>query len=210
MDRLRRWFVFVVMLAVIGGGVWLWWLVDLRGSPHTIHREQAALAYELQRTGWVSPHVNGKIVYVLVSGECPACGKFENGGVKRLATRTIDTRVIVVAPADKNGKALSTPADRAAVAAFWIDRDWSLYTRWREASPSTMAGAPQADGDAARTAVVDTARKSAASIEDLLHKNGVKFGYPMAIWWNKAGEMRASLVDNGTAAGKAEREIEGG
>ena len=115
-----------------------------------------------------------------------------------------------IAPPDLNGRAMSTPADRAAVAAFWIDRDWSLYTRWRERSPKTMAGAPPADGDTARTAVVEAARASAAKIADLLHENGVKFGYPMAIWWNKAGAMRASLVDNSAAVGKARREIAGG
>ena len=210
MDRLRRWFVFLVMLAVLGGVIWLWWLFVVRGAPHTVTKEQAALSAALEHAGWVSPHVNGKIVYVLVSGGCPACGKFETGPLEALQSRGVDTRVIVVAPADLNGKALSTPRDRAAVAAFWIDRDWSLYRRWREASPTTMAGAPPADGDAARTAVVDAARRSADTIAGVLRKNGVKFGYPMAIWWNKAGQMRASLVDNGTAAGKAEHEIEGG
>jgi hypothetical protein len=209
-DRLRRWFVFLAMLAAIGGAMWLWWWFDLRGDPHTVRKDQAALAYELQHAGWVSPHVNGKIVYVLVGGECPACEKFETGPLEALEARGVDTRVIVVAPADRNGKAMSTPADRAAVAEFWIDRSWPLYKRWREPSPTTMAGVAPADGDAARTAVVEAARKSAATTADLLGRNGVAFGYPMAIWWNKAGDMRASLVDNPTAAGKAEREIEAG
>ncbi len=210
MNRIRRWLVFLVMLALIGGAMWLWWLVDLRGSPHTIKREQAALASALRRAGWVSPHVNGKIVYVLVTGGCPACGKFEIGPLEALRTRGVDTRIIIVAPPDRNGKAMSTPADRAAVAEFWLGRDWQLYTRWREESPTAMAGAAPADGDAARTAVVEAARASAATIAGLLGRNGVKFGYPMAIWWNRAGEMRASLVDNPTAAHKAEREIEAG
>jgi hypothetical protein len=210
MDRLRRWFVFVAMLAVIGGGMWLWWRFDLRGDPHTVTKDQASLAQALQRAGWVSPHNNGKPVYVLVTGGCPACGKFETGPLEALQARGVDTRVIVIAPADRNGKAMSTPADRAAVAEFWIDRDFNLYKRWRAPSPTTMAGVVPADGDTARTAVVEAARASAATIADLLKRNGVAFGYPMAIWWNKAGDMRASLVDNPTAAGKAEREIEAG
>ena len=210
MDRFRRWFVFLVMLAVIGGAMWLWWWFGLRGSPHTLKKEQASLAYELQRTGWVSPHVNGKIVYVLVKGECPACGKFETGALEALQARGVDTRIIVIAPPDVNGKSASTPEDRAAMAEFWLDRDWSLYRRWRAPGQATMAGVAPADGDIARTAVVDTARHSAAAIADLLKRNGVTFGYPMAIWWNKVGDMRASLVDNPTAARKAEREIEAG
>ena len=210
MNRIRRWFVFIVMLAVIGGAMWLWWLVDLRGAPRTLTKDQAALSAELERSGWVSPHVNGKIVYVLVTGECDACAKFETGALEALPARGVDTRVIVVAPADVNGKAKATPQDRAAVAEFWINRDWSLYRRWRAPSPTTMAGLAPADGDVARTAVVDAAQRSAASIASLLRKNGVTFGYPMAIWWNKAGQMRASLVDNPTAARKAEREIEAG
>ena len=210
MDRLRRWFVFLAMLAIIGGGMWLWWRFDLRGDPHTVKKDQAALASELQRAGWVSPHINGKIVYVLVTGECPACGKFETGALEALQARGVDTRVIVVAPADRDGKALSTVADRAAVAEFWINRDFGLYKRWRAPSPTTMAGVVPADGDAARTAVVETARTSATTIAELLKHNGVTFGYPMAIWWNQAGDMRASLVDNPTAARKAEHEIEAG
>jgi hypothetical protein len=210
MHRVRRWFVFLMMLAVIAGAMWLWWEVDLRGDPHTIKKDQAALAAALQRAGWVSPHINGKIVYVLVTGECPACEKFETGPLEALETRGVDTRIIVVAPPDKDGKAMSTAADRAAVAEFWINRDWSLYKRWREPSPTTMAGIAPADGDAARTAVVQAAQASAATIQDALKRNGVARGYPVAIWWNKAGDMRASLVDNGAAARKAEREVESG
>jgi hypothetical protein len=210
MDRMRRWLVFIAMLAIIGGAMWLLWWIDLRGAPHTVTKDQTALASELRSAGWVSPHNNGKIVYVLVSTECPACRRFETGPLETLQGQGVDTRIIVVAPADRNGKALSTPADRAAVAEFWIGRDWNLYKSWRTSSPTTMAGVSPADGDAARTAVVDAARTSAAKIADLLQRNGVAFGYPMAIWWNKAGDMRASKVDNPTAARKAEHEIEAG
>ena len=48
------------MLAAIAEAVWLWWRLDLRGDPHTVKKDQASLAYELQRAGWVSPHINGK------------------------------------------------------------------------------------------------------------------------------------------------------
>lgn len=210
MNRPSRWFVFLVTLGVIAGAMWLWWLVDLRGAPHTIKKDQAVLASALQRAGWVSPHINGRIVYVMVTGECPACGRLENGPLEALETRGVETRIIVVAPPDKGGKAMSTAADRAAVAEFWINRDWSLYKRWRTPSPTTMAGLAPADGDAARTAVVQTAQASAATIQGVLKHNGVAVGYPVAVWWNKAGDMRASLVDNGAAMAKAEREIEAG
>lgn len=198
------------MLAAIGGAMWLWWRLDLRGDPHTIRKDQASLASALQRAGWVSPHINGKPVYVLVTGSCPACARIETGALEDLQSHGLDTRVIVVAPADRDGKAMSTTADRAAVAEFWINRNWGLYQRWRAPSATTMAGIAPADGDAARTAVVETARVSAATIAELLKHNGVAFGYPMAIWWNKDGAMRASLLDNGVAAGKAKQEIEAG
>ena len=207
---MRRGFVFLLVLAAIAGAMWLWWLVDLRGQPSTIKKDQASLASALQRAGWVSPHIDGRIVYVMVKGECPACGRFEKGALEAFETRGIDTRIIVVAPPDKDGKAMSTAADRAAVAEFWINRDWSLYKRWRTPSPTTMAGLAPADGDAARTAVVQTARASAATIQRVLNRNGVAMGYPVAVWWNKSGDMRASLVDNRTAMRKAEREIEAG
>ena len=210
MNALRRWFAFLLVLGLIAGGLWLWWWFDLRGTPHTLKKEQASIAYELGRTGWVSPHVNGKIVYVVVHGDCLPCAKFETGALQALRTRGLDTRVIVIAPADVNGKAMSTAQERAAVAQLWIDRDWAFYRRWREPSLSTLNGLRPADGDAARTAVVETARRSQANIADLLQRNGVKFGYPLAIWWNKVGDMRASVVDNDTAARKAEREIEAG
>ncbi len=208
LDRLRRWFVFLMMLAVLGGIMRLFWLVEIRGAPHTLKKEQAALASALERAAWVSPHAAGKPAYILVTGGCPACAALETGTLETLQSRGFDTRVIAVARPDLNGRAVSTPQERAEVAELWIDRDWNFYLRWREPGPSTMAGLRPADGDAARTAVVGASQAAAANIADLVRRNGVKFGYPMVIWWNKSGDMRASLADNAAARHKLEKEIE--
>ena len=208
MAALRRWVVFLGLLAVIGAGAWLWWDVTLRGTPHTLTREQPAIARLLQTGGWVAPNAAGRPAYLLVGGTCPHCADAESA-FTALGANGVSPRLIAIAPADENGRALSTPAERSAVAELWLNRDWNFWKRWA-ASGGSLPDLRSADGDAARTAVVETGRATAAQLKTLLKANHVRFGYPLAIWWNKAGDMRASVLDSGAALGKAKHEIAGG
>jgi len=71
----------------------------------------------------------------------------------------------------------------------------------------TAPGLAPADGDAARTAVVEAGRKAVEDLEPLLKANGVNFDYPTLIWWTKAGVMRGCACRQPQSYGNVEREL---
>lgn len=208
MRGLRRWIVFLGILVVIGGAFWLWWRLDLRGNPRTLSRDQPAIAHLLESAAWVGPKTNGRPAYLIVYGGCPSCAAAE-AAFTAAAAKGADPRFLAIARPDLNGQARSTPDERADVAELWLNRDYGFWRKW-SASGGSLPGAPPADGDSARTAVIDAGRATADQLAGLLKQNGAKFGYPLAVWWNKAGAMRTSVLDNGPALRKARKEIEGG
>jgi hypothetical protein len=210
MQRVREGFAFAVILIVIGGGLWLWWNFDLRWRPRTIARNQAEIAKILDGAGWVSPHLPGPKLYVIAYRDCPDCVAFERDALPRLQAAGVDTRIIMVARADTNGLTRSTAPERATVAELWLNRDWSLLQRWLAASPPgawTAPGVAPADGDAARTAVVEAGRKALEDLTPLLKANGIAFAWPTAIWWTRAGVMRACACRQPQSYGPMEREL---
>jgi hypothetical protein len=181
----------VLFVAAIGGVLWLWWSLDLRWRPHVIGRRQAEIGRLLDGAGWVSPGLNGPKLYAVVYRDCADCNRYLTAEFPALQKAGIDTRVIVVARPDQNGLARSTAVERATVAELWVNRNWSLYQRWSAAGAWTGQGVAPADGDAARTAVVDAGRDMVAALTPLLKANGVGFAYPTLIWWTKDGRMEA-------------------
>jgi hypothetical protein len=128
---------------------------------------------------------------------CPDCIRFRTEEFPRLHDKSVDTRVIEIARRDVNGLARSTPAERATVAQLWLTRDWKLMQAW-EAVPADAwkaPGIPPADGDMARTSVVESGRSMVDKLTPLLKDNGVNFAYPLLVWWNDKGEMRACACE---------------
>lgn len=210
MERARRWFVGIVILIVIGAVGWLWWTLDLRWRPHAITKDQPQIARILDGSGWVSPHLRGRQIYMIVYRDCPACTAVETAELGKLQAAGVDTRVIVVARPDKNGLVQSTPAERATVAELWTNRDWSLFQRWMAATPAsawTAPGIAAADGDVARTAVVDAGRNTLDELRPLLKHNGVTLGYPTLIWWTKASVMHACVCEQPASLGPVTSEL---
>lgn len=208
MNGVRRWAVFIGILVVVGAGVWLWWDLTLRGAPHTLSREQPAIANTLATAAWVGPRTTGRPAYLIVYGGCPGCAAAETEFAQAV-DKGIDPRFIAIARGDVNGQPLSTPGERADVAELWLNRDYGFWQKWA-ASGGSLPGAAPADGDPARTAVIAAGRATVDKLTTLLNGNKVKFGYPMAIWWNKAGAMRANVLDNGPALHKAIKDMEAG
>ena len=115
----------------------------------------------------------------------------------KLQEAGVDTRLIAIARADLNGVAKSTPAERATVAELWLNRSWRLMQTW-DATPASAWKAPgiaPADGDLARTAVVEAGRKLVVDLKPLLRSNGIDPGYPTLIWWTREGEMRGCACE---------------
>lgn len=187
----------LLVLVVVGAGYWALWNYDLRWRPHTITKHQAEIAQALQQAGWVSPGNKGPVLYMVGYRSCEDCVRFKAEELPKLHAVGVDTRVIEIARRDKNGVAKSTPAERATVAELWLNRNWALAERWDQTPIDawTAQGIPPADGDMARTAVVEAGRNLVDQLGPLLKDNGINFAYPTLIWWNAKGEMRGCACE---------------
>jgi len=209
--KFRLWGSILLLAALVLAGGWAWWSLDLRWRPKTITRHEAEIAELLKASGWVSPGLPGGPLYMVSFRSCPDCVRFETEAFPGLQAAGVDTRVIMVARRDVHGMAKSTPAERATVAQLWLTRDWKLMQAWT-ATPAqawTAPGLPAADGDMARTAVVESGRDLVDRLRPLLKANGVNFAYPMLIWWNAKGELRACPCEKRESYGYVRQELEG-
>jgi hypothetical protein len=191
--RFKLWASGLLILAVCVAGLWALWNFELRWRPKTITRHQAEISALLEASGWVSSGGKGTRLYVLAPHACVGCEGLRADLLPGLRERGVEVRVIALAPADANGQAQSTAAERATVAQLWITRDRGLLDRWEKASAAgwTAPGIPAADGDMGRTAVIESGRQVIARLTPLLKDNGLSFAYPVLVWWNGKGEMRA-------------------
>jgi len=197
MKTFMRWLVAAAVLAVIGAGAFAYWNLDLRWRPKTITRHQAEITKILEQSGWVSPGLTGPRLYMVSFRTCPDCVRFKAEEFPGLHKAGVDTRLIEIARADRNGVSKSTPAERATVAELWVNRSWALAERW-EATPVeawTAPGIKPADGDIARTAVIEAGRANVDKLIPLLKDNGVNFAWPLMVWWTPEGEMKACACE---------------
>jgi hypothetical protein len=200
--------VFAV-LVVVGAVVFLMWDLDWRWRPHTITQHQAEIGKALDQAGWVSPHLTGPKLYMISFRSCSDCIRFEETEFPKLQAADVDTRVIMIALPDANGLPHSTPAERNTVAELWTNRSWKLYQQWSLANPATWTApnlAP-ADGDAARTAVIEVGRDLVKTLEGQLKDNGVNLAYPTLVWWTKDGKMRACACESPQTYRFVEKEL---
>lgn len=197
MKNVRIWLALALVVLIAGGGYWAVWNYDLRWRPKTVTKHQAEISKILEDSGWASPGLNGQKLYVVSFRTCPDCLRFRTEQFPDLHAAKVDTRVIVMARRDKNGLAQSTPAERSTVAQLWVTRSWPLLEQWESVPVDawTAQGIPAADGDAARTAVVEASRKMVDDLRPLLKDNGVNFAYPLLVWWTDKGEMRACACE---------------
>ncbi|CAL1689907.1 hypothetical protein MMB232_00026 [Brevundimonas subvibrioides] len=183
----------VIGLAIAGGGYWAYWNFYARFQPVTVARNQAEIQRLLDELSWVSEGGGGQPLYIIGYRDSAASQRYEREETEKLRAGGVEVRVVVFARPDREGQALSTGAERATVAELWLSRDWSLYQRWT-ATPAanwTAAGIPAADGNLARSAVVDASRTFVEKLTDLLRDAGVPTGYPLVIWRDREGFMKA-------------------
>ena len=183
----------VIGLALAGAGYWAYWNFYARFQPVTISRNQPEIQRLLDEASWVSGGGGGEPLYVIGYRDSDSTQRYEREEAEKLRAGGVELRSIVFARADREGQVQSTPAERATVAELWLSRDWSLYQRWT-ATPSrnwTAAGIPAADGNLARSAVVDASRQFVTRLNDLLRDAGAPVGYPLVIWRDRDGFMKA-------------------
>ncbi len=195
MRRFLIWTVLIVVvgLALAGGGYWAYWNFYSRFQPVVITENQAEVQHLLDEAPWVSAGSGGAPLYIIGYRDSASTQRYEREEVPKLRAGGVDPRLIVFARADVEGQAQSTPAERATVAELWLGRDWNLHQRWMQTPPGnwTAAGIQTADGDLARSAVVDAGRQFVAQLSGLLGKVGASGRYPLIVWRDRDGFMKA-------------------
>jgi hypothetical protein len=194
MRAFRNFLLMILVLGGAGAAGYFYWDYAYRWAPHLVTKDQDEIAKTLDASGWVSPGAaggSGLKLYMIAYRGCEPCARFEQSEVPALRKAGVDVRVIAIARADENGQAKSTAGERSTVAELWVNRSWKLYDRWAAAPVDNWPaqGIPSADGDVARSAVVEAGRAAVDKLTPLLHDNGIKFAYPVLVWWTPAGKM---------------------
>ena len=169
----------VVGILIAGGGYWAYWNFYARYEPAVVTRNQAEIQRLLEEASWVSEGGGGEPLYMIAYRDSGAARAYQQSEFDKLRAAGVEPRVIVFARADREGLVRSTAAERATVAEIWWSRDWNLYQRWM-ATPArnwTAAGLPPADGNMARTSVVEGGREFVSKLEELLRGARSHGGY---------------------------------
>lgn len=195
MRRFTLWTILLVTLGVLlaGVGYWAYWNAYARFQPVTVSENQAEIETLLNRSSWLSEGGGSRPVWFVGWRDGGIADRYQAEEFPRLRAAGLEPRVIVFAREDLEGAAQSTAAERATVAALWLTRDWGLYQRWM-ATPVrnwTAEGVPPADGDLARTAVVGAGRDFAEQLRELLEPSDVPEGWPLLIWRDERGFLKA-------------------
>jgi len=162
------------------------------GGIHPITKDADKIEAILKGSGWVSPHLKGKILYMLSFRSCPDCIRFETEQFPDLHKAKVDTRVIMVAR-----RAKSTPAERTGVGELWATRSWKTYEDWT-ATPVdawTGDGLKSGDTDPERAALVEKGRVLVEQLTPLLAENGIQLRYPTLIWKDAHGQLRGCACE---------------
>jgi hypothetical protein len=196
---MRRFLIWSGLAVVIGlvlaiGGYLAYDHFYARFQPVTITRNQGEIQRLLDESSWVSSGAGGdQPLYIIGYRDSAPTRAYEQQEAEKLRAGGVDVRVILFARPDKEGAPQSTPAERATLAELWLTRDWGLYQRWT-ATPSkdwTAAGIPLADGNLARSAVVEAGRQFMSRFDALMRDAGVKPTFPLVIWRDREGFLKA-------------------
>jgi hypothetical protein len=163
------------------------------GGIHTITKDAGRIEHLLKASGWVSPHLHGRALYMLSFRSCPDCIRFETEEFPDLQKANIDTRVIMVARRTK-----STAPERTGVGELWATRSWKTYEDWT-ATPVdawTGDGMKSGDSDPARAALVEKGRVLVDELRPLLAENGIELRYPTLIWKDADGQLRGCACED--------------
>ena len=179
--------------AVAGGLFWAYEYFWARFQPTILTKDAAQIQRLLDEGDWVSPGRTGRVLYMVTYRDCDGCLAYQRQEFPKLAAANVDTRVLVFVRPDEAGEALSSPGERATVAELWINRSWDFYQTWTASSEGDWApkGLRPADGDWARSAVVNATHFYVDKLVSLLHENGLNGLDPILIWRDQKGRLKA-------------------
>ena len=195
---MRRFLIWTALAAIVGvllagGGYWAYWTMYARFQPVTITENQAEIQRLLDASPYVSAESGGTPMYIVGYRDSTATQGYAGAEAERLRAAGVEPRILLFARPDRDGQPQSSAAERATVAELWLSRDWSLYERWMATPPAnwTAAGLPPADGNLTRTAIIDGGREFAERLGALLDDAGVPTRYPLVIWRDPQGFLKA-------------------
>lgn len=162
------------------------------GGIHTITHSKAKILRLLNRSGWVSPHLKGRTLWMVSFRSCPDCIRFEKEQFPDLHKAGVDTRVIMIAR-----RAKSTAPERTGVAELWAKRSWKTYEDWTSipVEAFTGEGLPSGDTDPGRAALVEKSRVFTDELTPLLEENGLPMHWPLLIWNDRNGRLRGCACE---------------
>ncbi len=195
MRRVLIWSILTAVTALIlmGVGYWAYWNFFARFQPVTVTQNQTEIQQLLDQSSWVSDGAGGQPVYVVGWRDSAAMDRYLREEAPRLRAGGAEPRFIVFARPDREGAPQSTAAERSTVAELWLTRDWRLFQRWTSTPPRswTAQGVTPADGNLAREAVVEAARRFDARLTELLAPSGVAMAHPLLLWRDAQGFLKA-------------------
>lgn len=184
--------MFLIGAAVLGSvGYWLYWDNFLRWQPVTITQKQKDIQELLDASGYAASGKEGPEIWVITYRNCATCKVWEDQELPKFEAIAADIRMVPFAPMDVEGKVTTTASERSTIAEIWLNRSYPLYKQWRAANEEAWQPAFRAaDGDLARSAVVQASRDFIAKLEPLLGDNGVAIRYPLIIWRDGTQHIR--------------------
>ena len=164
-----------------------------RFQPVTITRNQGEIQRLLDEASWLSPGGGDQPLYIIGYRDSLPTETYEHQEADKLRAAGVDVRVLMFARPDRDSAPQSTPTERATLAELWLNRDWDLYRRWT-AGPAAdwdAEGLAPADGNLARTAVVEASRQFITRLDGLMRDAGVRPTWPLVIWRDRQGFLKA-------------------
>ncbi|MGA0545486.1 hypothetical protein ACO2Q1_09440 [Brevundimonas sp. VNH65] len=196
---MRRFLIWSGLAALIGlvlaiAGVWAYGHFYARFQPVTIDRNQGEVERLLAQSSWISETEGGEpAVYVIGAPTDPALRGWLGEEGAKLRAAGAQVRVVAFLPAGEDGRPQGTAADRAALAELWLGRDPRLLQQWLASAPGSWKapGLAPADGNLARSAVAGAGAGFARDLAGELGRAGVQVRWPMVIWRDREGFLRA-------------------
>ncbi len=163
--------------------------------PQTILIDADQLSDTLEHGPWVSPGLDGPILYKIGYRSCPDCISFERTEFADMHAAGVDTRVILYAR-----RKFSTAPERAVIADLACTREWPIYERWMsdvEGAYYFNYGVPPApETSKRRSACLEWGRIVRDRLGQIMARNGWNMEVPALFWKNKDGQWRFFLGDD--------------
>ncbi len=169
----------------------------LPARPSPVRIDAAKLDAILEASPWVSPGLEGPVLWNIGFRACSDCIAFKETTFPALHAAGVDTRVMLYAPI--SGTYEAGAPEKAVLAELVATRDWALYEAWYESSaPAYYASQelpPAVEGNPEREAAIAAGRAAHDAVADVFAANGWDMERPALLWKDEAGRWMVFMGD---------------